>query len=233
MIESMNTVCGSVDPEFEELKKERRPIPKYEGFYSIRGDGTVFSDERIVTKSDGKRMKVKERALKEVPHAGGNGYVGDSVSFKFSVDGERASFSKSSLLKMVFPELFKPVENLQGEEWRAVEAHPRYMVSNKGRIKRVKEINTVNGMEYVNQEELRHIGNMDGYALVSLQGNDENNACLLGRLIYETFVRKLSKEEHIQYKDGNAFNLCLENLEALHFDEYREKDKEGRYKPKS
>jgi hypothetical protein len=230
MIKSMNTVCGSVDPEIEQLKKERRPIPKYEGFYSIRGDGTVFSDERIITKSDGKRMKVKERALKEVPHSGGKGYVRDAISFQFSVDGERASFYKSSLLKMVFPELFKPVENLQGEVWLTVEAHPRYMVSNKGRIKRIKEINKVNGMEYVNQEELRHISNMDGYALVSLQSNDVNNGCLLGRLIYETFVRKLSKEEHIQYKDGNAFNLALDNLEALHFDEYREKDGYGRFK---
>lgn len=67
----MNTAYGVVDPEIEQLKKERRPIPKYEGLYSIRGDGTVFSDERIVTKSDGKRMKVKERALKEVPNSGG------------------------------------------------------------------------------------------------------------------------------------------------------------------
>lgn len=230
MNNSMNTAYGVVDPEIEQLKKERRPIPKYEGLYSIRGDGTVFSDERIVTKSDGKRMKVKERALKEVPSSGGNGYTGKTCTFKFSVDGERASFSKSSLLKMVFPELFKPVENLQGEVWKTVDDHPRYMVSNKGRIKRIKEINKVNGMEYVNQEELRHINNMDGYALVTLQSNDESNGCLLGRLIYETFVRKLSREEHIQYKDGNAFNLCLDNLLALHYGEYREKDGFGRFK---
>src|SRR5690606_2168153 len=131
---------------------------------------------------------------------------------------------------MVFPELYPSVDDLDGEEWRVIADHPKYMVSNKGRVKKIKEIKTNGGIEYIDQESLRHIGTVEGYPLVTLPTDNNKNNFLLGRVVFEAFHRKLNKDEHVQYKDGNIFNVFPENLIAKYRLDYRDKDDAGRFK---
>lgn len=211
------------------LKLERKPIPGFEGYYSVRSDGAVFSDERIVEKSNGKKMKVKERQLKKTVTVNKHGNTEKNCRYRLCVEAQKSSFSITTLMKIVFPEMYPPIKDLEGEEWRKISGHSKYMVSNKGRVKKKAEIKVSGGIQYLEQEHLRHIGLIDGYPRVCLQEDNNSNLKLVARLVFEAFHRQLNEFEQVTCKDGNHLNTHSENLIVIRIQD-REKDAEtGRF----
>lgn len=205
----------------------KRSVPGFEGAYSISTNGDVYSDERIVIKSNGQAMRVRERVLKETPIVS-KGKSSNAVTYRFCVEGVKTSISKAALLKRTYPELFKPVDDLPGEVWKAIVDHPRYVVSNLGRVKRIAEERVFNNFFYIEQESLRHVGTLDHFLVVCLQSNDEQNTRIVARLVFESFHRPLLANEHVLYKDGDYTNVSADNLFAKTVSEYRQKCPLGR-----
>jgi hypothetical protein len=64
--------CEDTSPKQEQWK----PIPEYEGLYEVSDQGRVKSLERIVMRSNGRRIFIRERILKQGKTSGGYLMVG-------------------------------------------------------------------------------------------------------------------------------------------------------------
>lgn len=100
-------------------------------------------------------------------------------------------------------------QNLEGEEWKPILGFDRYMVSNKGRVKRYVQRydsyillkptkNTLNGRLYI--------------SIVDNNGKSKN--LQVSRLVGFNFINGYDEEHNtINHKDGNVENNLAENLE--------------------
>lgn len=91
------------------------------------------------------------------------------------------------------------------EAWKKIKKHPKYEVSNHGRIR-----NTIKNCD--NQQEnlilSGWIGN-HGYRAVDLG----NKKYLIHRLVAEAFIPNPKNKPQVNHKDLNKLNNCVNNLE--------------------
>lgn len=89
-------------------------------------------------------------------------------------------------------------EDYAREEWRTIEGHPKYAVSNYGNIVNVKS-----------QRVLKQCVNSSGYKKVVL--NKENE--YVHRLVATAFISNPDCLPEVNHKDGNKWNNRVDNLE--------------------
>lgn len=127
-----------------------------------------------------------------------------------------------------------PYENLllldlPGEIWKPFPIEPfdeYYMVSNKGRIKRLAhKVTRIDGIEttvkerilkQVRRRQTNHYLNEDTYALVTkVSFNGKRAGYVVARLVYHAFVEAFDlydRNLYVRYKDGSGLNCLPENL---------------------
>lgn len=210
------TLLDNVDlTVYESIRNERRKIPGLEGYYSLTGEGVVWGDEREVLSSRGGSRTVKSRKMKVYQARPRAGVVSESAyCVLLSIDGYTSSVSLLSLYKATFPEVFKGVVDLDGEEWKTTVGCPKTAVSNLGRVKRYTVVRSNKLIEYTDKECLLTVSNHgEKLMFVNLGGlSVSRSRALVGRLVWETFKGKIGKGLKIGYLDGDYRNVRLSNL---------------------
>lgn len=212
-----------------QVKLERRKVPGFEGYYSVREDGAVFSEERTIVKSNFQEQKVPERMLKFRFGEGEN-----TPRVGFSYEGKSYLFYVSTLMKIVFPEKFFDAESLKGEIWKTIQDFERYEVSNFGRIKAKAERKEVsNGCYYtepsriidpyghnsgLNFAEVKDRFDPGERAIVNLAYRDTSKRSCVGvaRAVAAAFIKEsLSDDEVVIHIDQDQFNNHVDNLKII------------------
>ena len=88
------------------------------------------------------------------------------------------------------------------EQWKVIESHKNYAVSNKGNVKNLK-FNRL----------LKTFTGKEGYLLVNLWDNGKMSQKKVHRLVLMAFVPNLDGKPQVNHKDGNKQNNTVENLE--------------------
>lgn len=192
----------------------RRPIPGYEGSYSITSTGIVYSDQRTIEKSDGKKLTIKERLKKTFKRNMGTGDMCVALNGHPTVNATR-TVSINTLLMATFPEQYPVIENLENEEWKTISFNPNYQVSSLGRVKRIATYKPLGDTTYLAQEYLVTIFKGRPYHhMVSLKcevtGKHINYN--VSHLVYGAFKGEIPKGQYIRYHDDDYANIVLTNL---------------------
>lgn len=199
--------------QIELLKDVRRPIPGYEGMYSVTRSGVVYSDRRVIIKSDGRKQTFRERIKKPIKVK-----RGDSLQVTLNGYPEACitkSVSVNSIMMAAFPELYPPIENLDGEIWKPTKFNPSYSVSNKGRFKRTAQVKPIGDTTYIFQECLMSLarnGNTNSSVFLRGVGSPLFTTLPAARLVYEAFIGDIPVDKYIRYHDGDVSNLQASNL---------------------
>jgi hypothetical protein len=93
------------------------------------------------------------------------------------------------------------------EEWRSIDNFPDYIISNKGKLKRVT---TVGRWKKGHQQIPKSNGN---YLFFTLYNNGSHKQRYVHALVLEAFVSPCPKGYECNHKDGNKLNNNLDNLE--------------------
>ena len=86
------------------------------------------------------------------------------------------------------------------EVWKPIKQDPRYIVSSKGRIARLRK------------PWIKYGRGKQGYLYVRFGGREQIKQHKIHRLVAEAFLRKGEGKEIVNHKDGNHFNNKVENL---------------------
>ena len=197
---------------------EIRKVPHFEESHSMRIDGVLCTNERYVNTNSGKPRLVRRIFVK--PY-----YVSrhkdaeestPTMYFNLYVDGKRYAISQPALMKLTFPELYKPVDNLDGEIWKVIPDFDKYSVSSKGRIKVNTQIKSVYGVEYVDQERLCLLHeNENGVLIVRLCNEPRSTSRSVMKLVACAFIRSINDDSITEPKDGNHKNCAVDNISIL------------------
>lgn len=91
------------------------------------------------------------------------------------------------------------------EEWRTISGHPKYTVSNLGRVMTVKS-----------GRILKQKNSRGRYMIVGLPIGDRKYKWLsVHRLVAEAFVEDFDSRLYIDHIDKNSFNNAAENLRCV------------------
>lgn len=216
--------------QIELLKDVRRPIPGYEGIYSLTGAGLIYTDARIAITITGIKRPRKEMQLRFTQ-------IDKQVPFvTLSLKGVKKYWNMVELLHRTFPEysnaditkvsgvssaaltkLPEAINSLPGEEWRVVKSMPFLMVSNLGRIKRLAYSYELNGKTQSLKDKIVAIRDFGcyGWTVVGFSVKHRNVSygnVRLPRLVYEAFIGELKKHTQIRYRDNNYRNVTVENI---------------------
>ena len=97
------------------------------------------------------------------------------------------------------------------EQWTPLvgipEVEGQFLISNKGRIKRV-EFN-----RYTHTEYKKMTISKTGYVYAQFWYNNYNHPVRLHRLVAQHFVPNPNGYKEVNHKDGNKLNNCADNLE--------------------
>lgn len=193
---------------------EIRKIPNFEGYYSLRSDGAVFSDERVIDTARGP-MRIKGKQLTSAKYKSKHGTDQDA-NYKFRMDNKGYSVGLSFLKAITFPEIYNTrVIDLPGEVWVPLFFNEKYSVSNIGRVKRNHQKQTCCGIEWVKSDHLISIFEMgcDGYFFGCRHRHEDKITTLpLGRSVYQSFIRLVGDDEIVCHKDGDKRNNHISNL---------------------
>lgn len=95
-------------------------------------------------------------------------------------------------------------ENLDGEEWRAIDGFDGYQVSTCGRVKSLKR-----GKEHILKPYL-----FNHYLAVSLQrGDGEQRGYTIHPFVAKAFIPNPENKPEVHHRDDNKFNNAVGNLE--------------------
>lgn len=191
-----------------------RDIPHFDGYYSMRSDGVVFSNERIVEDSIGRLMKIKKKQLTGTVNKSKTYSTKENPTFNFRYQGKYHSVYLRFLKAITFPEIYNlPVPDLDGEEWSCVKGLSRYLVSNLGRAKIASEKSVCCGIEWVKSEKLITLyKSKDGYITFNAkEKNKDPRTVTLAKEVYRSF-RGLNGNCVVGHIDGDLSNNALSNL---------------------
>ena len=99
------------------------------------------------------------------------------------------------------------LEDLPNEEWRYIQGHKYYLVSNLGRVKSVLPTTGAN------KRIIRQHQNHKGYLMVSLYSLGHTKTYSVHRLVAKEFIPNPNELPQVNHKDENKQNNCVENLE--------------------
>lgn len=184
---------------------ERRSIPGYEGFYTIDSNGEVYSHRRSVTNTNGvKHVRDGKKLKRKISSTAPLGEV------RLCTHGISILYSVIWLLRATFPELYPPIENLEGEIWKPIKDYPDCEISNLGRVKRIAKLVRRGNIEYIEQEHLHPVTRANrSQPYISFRYGHLKQ---LAGLVYRTFVGEIPPRKKIGYKDGNVDNVKVSNL---------------------
>ena len=104
------------------------------------------------------------------------------------------------------------LENFDCEIWKDVVGYNgNYTISNFGRVKSVARTST-NYDQKINERIMKQ-GNHDGYRTVVLYYNGDYKNNYVHRLVAEHFIPNPLSLPHINHRDENKSNNCIDNLE--------------------
>lgn len=89
------------------------------------------------------------------------------------------------------------------EIWKNIKNFENYQVSNKGRIKNIRNNKIVN----------LHTNSKNGYVYVMLSNKNKKKCARLHRLVAEEFIPNLKNKPVVNHIDGNKLNNQADNLE--------------------
>lgn len=106
------------------------------------------------------------------------------------------------------------------EVWKDIKGYEGlYQVSNLGRVKSLDHwtyrrfnFGVCKNMFYKGMI-LKHITDTDGYAIVSLSGQEKQMLKKVHRLVANAFIPKIEGKDIVNHKDGNKKNNVVSNLE--------------------
>lgn len=107
------------------------------------------------------------------------------------------------------------LEDFEGEEWKYIASFEKlYQISNYGRVKSLsrKCVNGRGGV-YFSQNCILKYKNSRGYDSVSLCKNGKQYYFRVARLVAAAFIPNPNNYPHINHKDENTHNNCVDNLE--------------------
>ncbi len=91
------------------------------------------------------------------------------------------------------------------EIWKTISTHPKYKVSNNGRVKSSKIILALS----INA----------GYYALRLVGDDDRRGLKVHRLVAKAFIPNPENKPCVNHKDGNKLNNNVDNLEWCTYSE--------------
>lgn len=93
---------------------------------------------------------------------------------------------------------------LPNEIWKEIKDFPQYQISNKGRVKSLK-----------NKEKILKPSTVNSYLQITLCNQGKTSNFLIHRLVYQTFYDIDITEKIIDHIDNNPMNNSLENLQIV------------------
>ena len=196
---------------------EIRKIPNFEESHSIRSDGMVCTNERLVRIGANGTRLIKRKFIKPYAISRHENSENPTTYFNLYLDGKRYAISQAALMKITYPELYKPIENKVGEEWVVVSGFENYSVSNMGRVKKNSKLKSVYGIEYLDQERLlvQH-ANESGVLCVRLFSEDGlSTSKSVLKLVACAFIGLIGSDCVTIPKDGNNSNCVLDNISII------------------
>lgn len=88
------------------------------------------------------------------------------------------------------------------EEWKIISRFPKYEVSNRGRVRKIK----TNKILFLKNHS-------SGYKQVTIQESNKKYYLYVHRLVAEAFIDNPNDYPYINHKDENKNNNCVNNLE--------------------
>lgn len=100
------------------------------------------------------------------------------------------------------------------EIWKNIKGYEGlYQISNLGKIKSLKRIDTNN--HFVKEKIIKTFKSNNGYEIVSLSKKSKNKTFLVHRLVAIAFLNNFNKNLEVNHIDGNKFNNNVLNLECV------------------
>lgn len=96
------------------------------------------------------------------------------------------------------------------ERWKVIKEFPDYVISNYGRVKRIKDSKTSNIGKFLKPQFDR-----DGYLHVNLYKNGKSKTKKIHKLVTEAFIGPCPKGYEVNHIDGNKKNPHVDNLEYI------------------
>ena len=96
------------------------------------------------------------------------------------------------------------------EQWKEIQGHPNYEVSNLGRVRsKTKKVQTKAGWSFTSKGRILKPW-IASYPTVQLTNNQR---CAVHRLVAEAFIPNPENKAEVNHKDGNKLNSHIDNLE--------------------
>ena len=100
---------------------------------------------------------------------------------------------------------------MEKEIWKTIEENPNYMVSNLGRVKSLKRIDS--NKHPIKERVLKSCKVDGGYLAVVLCENGKRKTFLVHRLVAQAFIPNPNNLPQVNHKDEDKTNNTVENLE--------------------
>lgn len=105
------------------------------------------------------------------------------------------------------------LDDFEGEIWNDINGfNGMYMVSNLGRVRSLFRKKS-NYNQFVTPKIMRASDNGNGYLFVNLTVNNKSKRFYIHRLVASSFIQNPNNYPHINHKDENKHNNCIDNLE--------------------
>ena len=177
-----------------------KDIPGFEGYYQCTIDGKV----RVGEKNKARSRYVTEDGLL-IPFISPD----NSEKYRFNKGSFSTIVDKNNIIKATFDQL---VKDLDGEVWKPIINHENYMISNKGRFKKI--FKQVKNPDYMYEQLMTPYTNSYGYYMVTIWEHQKRIQLQLHVLVAKYFIPNPDPETLIEvdHIDTILSHNYVENL---------------------